>query len=45
MRAIVEGMSIPLTILQGFWITPEQFELLADAEQLARLESIENGEL
>ena len=45
MKAIVEGVSIPLTIPQGFRINPEQFEQLADAEQLARLELTENGEL
>ena len=45
MKAIVEGVFIPLTTPQGFRITPEQFEQLADAEQLARLELTENGEL
>ena len=45
MKAIVEGVSIPLTIPQGFRITPEQFEQLADAEQLARLELTKDGEL
>ncbi len=45
MEAIVEGMTFPFTIPQGFRITPEQFEQLADAEQLARLELTENGEL
>ena len=45
MKAIVEGVSIPLTIPQGFRINTEQFEQLADAEQLARLELTENGEL
>ena len=45
MKAIVEGLSIPLNIPQGFRITPEQFEQLAEAEQLARLELTENGEL
>lgn len=45
MKAIVEGVSIPLTIPQGFRINSEQFEQLADAEQLARLELTENGEL
>ena len=45
MKAIVEGLSIPLNIPQGFRITPEQFEQLAQAEQLARLELTENGEL
>ena len=45
MKAIVEGLSIPLNIPQGFCITSEQFEQLAEAEQLARLELTENGEL
>ena len=45
MEAIVEGMTFPFTIPQGFRITPEQFEQLADVEQLARLELTENGEL
>ena len=45
MEAIVEGMTFPFTIPQGFRITPEQFEQLADAEQIARLELTENGEL
>lgn len=45
MKAIVEGYDFPLTIPQGFRITPEQFEQLAIAEQLARLELTEHGEL
>ena len=45
MEAIVEGMTFPLTIPQGFRITPKQFEQLADVEQLAQLELTENGEL
>lgn len=45
MKAIVEGCDFPLTIPQGFRITPEQFEQLAVAEQLARLELTEYGEL
>ena len=45
MEAIIEGVTTPLTIPQGFRITPEQFEQLADAEQLARLELTKNGEL
>lgn len=40
MKAIVEGLSIPLNIPQGFRITSEQFEQLAEAE-LARLELTE----
>jgi Uma2 family endonuclease len=45
MQAIVEGMNFPLTIPQGFRITPEQFEQLADVEQSARLELTASGEL
>ena len=45
MKAIVEGMTFPFTIPQGFRITPEQFEQLAEVEQLARLELTEYGEL
>ena len=45
MKAIVEGQTFPITIPQGFCITPEQFDQLADAEQLARLELTESGEL
>ncbi len=45
MKAIVEGYDFPLTIPQGFRITPEQFEQLAVAKQLARLELTEHGEL
>ena len=45
MKAIVEGTSFPFTIPQGFRITPEQFEQLAEVEQLARLELTANGEL
>lgn len=37
----MEAIAIP----QGFRVTPEQFEQLAYAEQLARLELTENGEL
>ncbi|MGL5943176.1 MAG: Uma2 family endonuclease [Waterburya sp.] len=37
----MEAVAIP----KGFRVTPEQFEQLADAEQLARLELTENGEL
>ena len=37
----MEAIAIP----PGFRVTPEQFEQLADAEQLARLELTENGEL
>jgi Uma2 family endonuclease len=45
MEAIIEGVTTPLTIPQGFRITSEQFEQLANAEQLARLELTENREL
>ncbi|MEY2857605.1 MAG: hypothetical protein RLZZ74_1917 [Cyanobacteriota bacterium] len=45
MQAIVEGMNFPFTIPQGFRITPEQFEQLADVEQSARLELTTSGEL
>ena len=45
MKAIVEGTTFPFTIPQGFRITPEQFEQLAEAEQLARLELTASGEL
>ncbi len=34
-----------ITIPKGFRVTPEQFDQLADAEQLARLELTEHGEL
>nr|WP_144864193.1 Uma2 family endonuclease [Hyella patelloides] len=36
---------VPLTIPKGFKVTPEQFEQLAYAEQVARLELTANGEL
>lgn len=45
MKAIVEGHTFPFTVPQGFRITPEQFEQLANAEQLARLELTKDGEL
>jgi hypothetical protein len=45
LKAIVEGMTFPVTIPQGFRITPEQFEQLADVEQLVRLELTARGEL
>ena len=45
MKAIVEGHTFPFTVPQGFRITLEQFEQLANTEQLARLELTENGEL
>ncbi|ACK73448.1 protein of unknown function DUF820 [Gloeothece citriformis PCC 7424] len=34
-----------ITIPKGFKVTPEQFEQLADVEQLARMELTKNGEL
>ncbi len=34
-----------ITIPKGFRITPEQFELLAETEQLARMELSQDGEL
>lgn len=43
MSAIVDNVAI--TIPQGFHVTPEQFEQLAYAEQLARLELSQTGEL
>lgn len=45
MKAIIEGTAFPFNVLQGFRITPEQFEELADAEQIARLELSASGEL
>ncbi|MBE9043077.1 Uma2 family endonuclease [Pleurocapsales cyanobacterium LEGE 10410] len=45
MKAIVEGQTFPFTVPQGFRITPEQFEQLANVEQLARLELTKDGEL
>ena len=38
MKAILEGHTFPFTVPLGFRITPEQFEQLANVEQLARLE-------
>ena len=45
MKAIIEGTAFPFNVPQGFRITPEQFEELADAEQIARLELTASGEL
>ena len=45
MQAIIEGTNFLFTVPQGFRITPEQFEQLAEAEQLARLELTASGEL
>ncbi len=52
MNAIAKNSNYPstaensaITIPQGFCVTPEQFEQLAQAEQLARLELTETGEL
>ena len=36
MKAIIEGQTFPFTVPQGFQITPEQFEQLANAEQTGR---------
>ncbi|MEO0927964.1 MAG: hypothetical protein AAFY63_19055 [Cyanobacteria bacterium J06643_13] len=45
MKAIIEGTTFPFNVPQGFRITAEQFEQLAEAEQLARLELTAQGEL
>ena len=45
MKAIVEGTNFPFTVPQGFRITAEQFEQLAEVEQVARLELTASGEL
>ena len=45
MAAVTETMSPPLSIPLGFRVTPEQFDQLAEIEQLARLELTENQEL
>ncbi|VEP12464.1 conserved hypothetical protein [Hyella patelloides LEGE 07179] len=45
MEAFTEDAIVPLTIPKGFKVTPEQFEQLAYAEQVARLELTANGEL
>ena len=37
----MEAIAIP----KGFKVTPEQFDQLADAEQVARLELTKDGEL
>ena len=34
-----------ITIPQGFKVTPQQFDILAEAEQLARMELTQDGEL
>ena len=34
-----------ITIPKGFKITPEQFDILAEAEQIARMELTKDGEL
>ena len=34
-----------ITIPPGFKVTPEQFDLLAEAEQIARMELTKDGEL
>jgi Uma2 family endonuclease len=45
MAAVTETMSPPLSIPLGFRVTPEQFDQLAEIEQLARLELTQNQEL
>ncbi len=45
MEAFSEDAATLLTIPKGFRVTPKQFEQLADAEQLARLELTKDGEL
>ncbi len=45
MEAFTEGTATPLAIPKGFKVTQKQFEQLADAEQIARLELTKDGEL
>ena len=45
MEAFTKGAATLLAIPPGFKVTPEQFEQLAEAEQLARLELTKTGEL
>ncbi len=45
MEAFTESVVVSLSIPKGFRVTPEQFEQLADIEQLARLELTKTGEL
>lgn len=45
MAAVTETMLLPLSIPLGFRVTPEQFDQLAEIEQLARLELTQNQEL
>ncbi len=45
METFTESEIIPLSIPKGFRITPEQFNQLADIEQLAQLELTKTGEL
>jgi Uma2 family endonuclease len=45
MEAFSKSVAMPLSIPKGFRITPEQFEQLANTEQLARLELTKTGEL
>ena len=45
MEALTENVPTPLSIPRGFRVTPEQFEQLADTEQLVRLELTKTGEL
>ena len=45
MEAFIEGATTLLAIPKGFKVTPKQFEQLADAEQIARLELTKDEEL
>ncbi len=45
MEAFTESVPMSLSIPKGFRVTPEQFEQLANIEQLARLELSKTGEL
>jgi Uma2 family endonuclease len=45
MKAFTEDAATLLTIPKGFRVTPAQFEQLASAEQLAKLELTKDGEL
>ncbi len=45
MEAFTENAATSLTIPKGFKVTQKQFEQLADAEQIARLELTKDGEL
>jgi Uma2 family endonuclease len=45
METFTESLATAIAIPKGFRVTPEQFEQLAYAEQLARLELTKDGEL